>query len=361
MNEELRQRLGSLWIMGIMGRSNEEKLAATREALDLAQASGDLDAIFDAKLYHAGSTIVAGYADQAMPLFAWCLAHFEQDPQRFQRERDSLLRQFKRTLQKADEFPQLSLEQIEGMRTQMGEMLRQGGYSLRTLYYTKMTFGMAIGDRAAAADAYERYADLAPDDMGDCATCELNNELDYLIFQGDFEQALQVGGPILRGEQTCAQVPHYTFGYVLRPLALLGSHNEADDYQSRGYELIRSSTGFLSALPHHLAYLSHRGQYDAALQIFENHLPEALDSRQLRGKHHFYLATQLMLTRLAEERPTVTFRPPQHFPLYQPSGEYAVADLIAWLESETAPLAEQFNQRNGNQYFTHELVDRLNY
>ena len=172
---------------------------------------------------------------------------------------------------------------------------------------------------------------------------------------------VEAAEPALAGRVTCEEVPHRTLNYVLRPLALLGRHDEADAHQKKGYRLIRGNPSFLRYVALQIAYLTHRERHRTAVNMFQRHLAWALATFELRSQYMFDLAAIRLLGQLADRRPTAKLNLPQAFPLFDPSGQYELAPLIGWFKDRSRALAERFDARNGNDFFSREMVERLAY
>ncbi|PQO39977.1 hypothetical protein [Blastopirellula marina] len=339
----------------------EMKLRLLEEAANMAETGRDVDLLFHIKMNVVSAAVMGGHLEKGMPAFAWCLAQYQADPERFSHSEFDILWNFKNILHSVDEFPQLALDQVEALRDQMAALYRASGFNMRPVHYTKLIFAMRAGDFAQAADSFADYQAAGRDPMADCLACEADSDAEYFMLIGENEQALKAGAKPLSGTLKCEEVPNRTLNNMLRPLALLGRYEEADRYQKKGYRLIKSNPVFLGHVGLQIAYLNHSEQETTALKMFETHLPVALDTFQLRSRCFFYYAAKHLLERLAKQDAALKLILPQAFPLYQESGEYEVAALIAWLDDQLQPVAAQFDQRNGNQYHSRELAELLQY
>ncbi|PQO39975.1 hypothetical protein [Blastopirellula marina] len=361
MNDSLRERINQLWREAYHLPFGEVKVRVLEESLALTESLRDVDAIFIARLQLAAAGTASGHPEKAIPAYAWCLARFEEDPQRFQQHEHHLLWFFKNILHSVDEFPRLTLEQIEDLRTQMTSIYRRFGRNMRPVHYTRFVFSLRIGDLRQAAESLELYSAIPRDELADCLACEADSEAEYYAFIGDMEKTLATAGPNLRQERTCAEVPHRIYCQVLKPLALLGRYEEADEYQRKGYRLIRNNPTFLYHIAFQIAYLVHRNRLTSAVRMFEQHLATAIETHQLRSRFYFYAAAQHLLTQVAQKKSSQKLNLPQAFPLYSDSQEYDLATLIAWLDAELGALGPQFDARNRTNYFTQEIAAQLVY
>lgn len=361
MNAPVRERINELWREACDLSYGELQVSLYEQAISLAEELRDLEAIFVARFYVMRVGFFCGHAEKSLTQFAWCLAQYEQDPQRFAQFYDSLLFNFLNVLVCTDEFPQISMEQIEGLRAQMKSHYQQRGMSLRSLYATKLLFATRAGDIAAANDVLPLYLDSPSGDLSHARTAEIDIECEYYEFIREMQTAIKIAESNLRQRNDRAEVPHRAMAYVLRPLATLGRYDEADDYQRRGYRLIRNNPTFLLHFGMHMSYLVHRGRVDDALRIFERHLSAALETRLLRSQYLFYLGARRALTAAAEHVAVWDLNLPQTFPLFTETGRYDLVELIAWIDGVIQPLGARFDERNGVRYFTQGLIERFTY
>ncbi|MCO6042556.1 hypothetical protein NG895_01420 [Aeoliella sp. ICT_H6.2] len=361
MSEDTLERIEDLVDEAMQLPHGEVQVRLLDEAVRLADIVRDQDVMFATRIYLVDSGVFSGHFEKSLPAFAWCLAQFEQDPQRYRDQERTLLWYFKNVLHNADELPQLTREQVEELRGQMARLYGQCGYNMRPVHYTRLVFAIRIGDRQLAEESFANYRAVRRDSMADCIACEADSEVEYFEFIDEPEQALKTAGPSLQGRLTCAEVPHRTYSYVLRPLAVLGRYEEADEYHRKGYRLIRNNPAFLRHVAWHMAFLMHRGKQSSAVRMLERHLSWAIDTFHLGARYLFYVSSRRTLAWLAENSDTAKLDLPKSFPAYRPSGDYDLAELIAWFDSQLAELGARFDARNQNDFFTRNLVERLQY
>ncbi|PQO38831.1 hypothetical protein C5Y96_02885 [Blastopirellula marina] len=361
MSEELGDQIYDLQMQAYNLPTGDTQLRLYEEALRLAEQTRDLDIIFEARIFVAGAAGFSGHEEKAMAALGWCLATFEKNEDRLQEHAFDLLWAFKNFLSSIGDLPQVSQEQFDQLLAQMESLYKRFGYNMRTVHFVRMYFGIMIGNRAMSMESHAKYVAIPRDEMAHCLACEADAEMSYYSFLGDPKTAIKVVSKILSGKQSCAHIPHRTFSGILRPLAMLQRYDEADNYQKRGYRLIRTNRDFLDLVGEQIAYLLHRGKTVAAIRMFERHLAWGLETHELSARFIFYTASKHLFTALPRRKPTRKLSLPTSFPLYEESSEYDVAQLIDWLERETSSLAVTFDRRNGNDYFSNELPTRLKY
>ena len=131
----------------------EAQVRIVEEAVRLADATQDLDWMFDARKQLIEAATFAGHTEKMYPAFAWCLSQYEKTPERFGYHEYELLWYFKWALGNVCEVPQLSMDKIEAMFEQMSKMYRDCGYNQRPVLNLKASLAQASGYR----DEEEKY------------------------------------------------------------------------------------------------------------------------------------------------------------------------------------------------------------
>jgi hypothetical protein len=339
----------------------DAKIKLLEEALRYADLSQDKDAMFDARMELIQAATFGGRIELALNAFAWTLAQYESDNQRYEHYHHDLLWDFKWILGNVDQMPDISQEDTERLFERMREHYAAAGYNMRPIENLRFTLADAAGENDEAAKALKLARSIPRDDMADCEACEADQVTDYYAGIDEYEKAVESAGPNLRGERVCGEVPHRTYGHVLRPLAKLGRTKEADEYQRKGYRLIRGNPEFLGQVALHIAYLSHRGRIRAAVGTFSRHLEWSIDTHSLGSRLNFLFASLGLLRRLRKDKQQVKLKIPKAFELYTSDGKYDLDELIAWLDKESQELAQRFDKRNGNSCHREELPRLFDY
>jgi hypothetical protein len=255
-----------------------------------------------------------------------------------------------------DGFPQLSRQQLEDMFDDMRRRYERAGAGLRAVHKLACKCAMAMGD-VDLARRHQRLWRTTPAGAGnDCAACERNDQVNYLIFVGKDDRAIEHAAPILLGRLVCGEIPHITLAHILLPLLRLGRVEEAAVWHQRGYRLVRTNREFLAEVGRHLRFLALTDNWGPGLRMFESHLAWAVETFDLSRRFEFYLAAHLLLDRLHDAgRSTLDLRLPRSVPMFDEKGHYDTVALRTWLAQECRTLAARFDARNGNDYFTRRL------
>ncbi|QRK08987.1 hypothetical protein JQX13_02105 [Archangium violaceum] len=334
----------------------EAKVMALEEAARLADAHGDVPLAFEVRDALIDAATFGGFPDRALVAFAWCRGQQQRDPERFSPEQ--LLWKQKWVVGRLDEFPHISRKQIEGALDDVEQCFAKAGAGQRALLKLRYQAARDMGDDALAGSLWARWVETPRDHLTDCRACELDDELDHHIDQGEYDVVLHKARPLLEGRSTCAEVPHLTLGSVLYPLFKLGRLEQARDSHLRGYALVQRNREFLATVGEHLEFLTLTVNVEWGLKLFERHLGWALEHASHRDRFTFLSAALAFMERvLAEGRERVALSLPRTFPLYSPEGSYETRALRGWLASQAEGIAAKFDARNGTNRF-HKLLAR---
>jgi hypothetical protein len=330
------------------------KLAVLEEAVRIADARQLLDLGFRLRKDLIRTATFTGAKEKALVAFSWRLAQCDRHPDQFPEE--DLLWEYKWVVDSVTDYPQISRQQIGDMLADMDRRYERNGRGRRAVYKLRCQTAKAMGLVEEARQA-QRLWRAAPVGRGnDCPACERNHQVEYLLFVGKEERALELAEPILRGRLRCAEIPHETYPAMLLPLVRLGRLDEAVQYHLQGYRLVADNAEFLWPAARHLRFLAVTLNLDRAVHLFEKHLPWAVETLALSRRFEFYQSARLLLDLLRETRhDTLAVHLPRALPVAHAERSYRVADLAAFFDEQCRELAERFNARNGNDHFTRRL------
>jgi hypothetical protein len=356
MTAATREQVWELILRAYRMGEGDAKIALLEEAARIADICGEFKLSFDARdnLIHAAT--FGGAPEKALVAFSWMLAHYDRG------ERDEIVEltvlwQYKWILDSIANFPQISKAQILGMLDDMAARYTRAGYSLRPNYLMRNRL-YKFWDKAEAARYFHKGHETPRDEMSDCRTCELNDEVSFALRAGDDARAVALASPIIERRMSCSSIPKNTFAHLLLPLVRLGRMDEAVSLHLEGYRLVSlAAKASLSSAAEHLEFLVVTGNFDRAVRIFEKHLADACALADAATKFDYYLASWFLLEQLVERgRATLNLqRLPRGLPLYEESGTYSVARLGAWFLSECEALAARFDARNESDYYTESI------
>jgi len=336
-----------------------EKVTLLEEAVRLADLEQDTDLAYEARRELVDAATYGGQAEKAMTAFAWCLQHHDTHPDQYWSY--EILWRYKWILNAARGFPQIPLARVLELHADFERRVRAEGAGARVIPYFRMHLAIHLGNHDEARAQYTLWQFAGRDFLSDCAACEANSEIDYHVFQGHDDKALQKAQPILQGKLSCAHVPHSTHAKLLEPLVRLGRVDDAMGHHATGYPMIQGDVDFLPQHGQHLSFLALTGNLERARELYERHVDWALRSNELDDRFTFLTHALVWLRQLQQHgvsRERLAL--PSHHPLRQPGeSDYDVTALLAWHEREAKALADRFDQRNGTTAFRDRVTRRL--
>jgi hypothetical protein len=242
----------------------------------------------------------------------------------------------------------------------MEERYKRVGSTLRGVHLLRRNVALRMGDRPAGAAAHHKWLHSMRDRLSDGLANEQDFLVEYLVFVGQYEEAITQAAPLLTGRFRRSYEPTSTYPELLLPLLRLGKVEEALGYHRQGWPLVarKPTQHYLTEYADHLTFLALTDNWARGLQIVGRVLPAALATVSLSLRFDFILSALLFFERLAESgQDAVKLRLPAGFPLHQDQGEYRPADLLPWLRQQADDLAGRFDARNGNAFFRDRLAE----
>ena len=157
-------------------------MALIEEAIRIADVLNDVPLSFEARRELMEVANRAGYPDQLLVSFSWCLARADEDPQRF--DMRQLLTHYRSVLHSLYVFPQVSAEQVLAMNDDFERRLVQQGFSPRMGRYTRWYNLMKLGRLAEAEPELEKWRKLPRDWFSDSAMREWFYQIEFLVLLG---------------------------------------------------------------------------------------------------------------------------------------------------------------------------------
>jgi len=334
-----------------------EKVAMHEEIVRIVDGQGDEQLSYSARIELIEAANTAGMHDRAMVAFSWCLARHDKMKEAI--DLHELLWYFKWILQSVTRIAAVDGAKIIALEDDMAKRLAATGHSPRPIEYIRCINRVRMGDLKMAQRDFERWQAAKRDEMADCRACELDNEVEYYAALGDDEQALKIGTPLVTGKKRgCAEVPHHTFGKLVRPLLRLGRIDEAGERFTASMRRIRGNMNFLAGVAEEMLYLVRVGERVKLVRLLDKHLPMMTESVDDNARCRFYKATALGLEMLAshssKKQKLVV---PSSLACHREDHTYEPAELAGWFHGEAERLATVFDARNGNDTYQKLLAE----
>jgi len=357
LSEDWRAQYDDLLRRARRLRHGKSQVDLLEEAVRLADLHHDDDRGFSARIELTSDATFSGFPEKALVAFGWCRAKCEKDPERFAERR--LAWNNKLILHNLMTFPQITRAQIDDALADMEKRWQRCGLSMRPYHMFRAIYALELG-RPDLHEHYAKWWKAKRDSMADCQACELDSRIMFLVEWRDYEEAIREAAPIVNGRMSCAEVPHRTLARLLLPALRLGMHDEAAEFQRRGERLIEANLQLLQHAGSHVTYLVLTKNPTHALEMFERHVPNALESFDKQQRFRFHLGARVLFRSLLRAKVEhVKLRVPEAFPIEpetRESDSFSVARVSEWIDGQCLDLATRFDRRNGTDACTREIA-----
>ncbi|MFD8812491.1 tetratricopeptide repeat protein, partial [Streptomyces sp. NPDC059627] len=249
--------------------------------------------------------------------------------------------------------PHVPLASIEKWLGEMEHRYRLAGHSERAVRSAEFSVAGHIGDLPRAERAYAAWLAADRDRMADCHACELHGQGGWQLKNGRDAEALELWGPVLDGEFSCAHEPHTVLASSLAPLLRLGRVDEARAHHLRGFRLVRPMESMRGAFADHVEFCALTGNEARGLELLAERPAYFTDTGQPRSRMEFLAVVALLMDRL-----TGLGLGGQQVP--GPAGRaWTAGELAGHARAEALELAARFDARNGTSYVGDQLRERM--
>ncbi|MEW1645563.1 tetratricopeptide repeat protein [Streptomyces sp. NPDC091219] len=240
--------------------------------------------------------------------------------------------------------PHIPLASIEKWLGEMEHRYRLAGHSERAVRSAEFSVASHVGDLARAERAYSAWLAADRDTMADCHACELHTQGEWQVQRERDGEALELWGPVLEGEFTCAHEPHTVLASSLAPLLRLGRAEEARANHLRGFRLVRPMESMRGAYADHVEFCALSGNEARGLELLAERPAYFTDSGNPRSALDFLSVVALLMDRLTD-----LGLGDQEVP--GPAGRtWTAGELAVHARAEALSLAARFDGRNGTKH-----------
>lgn len=331
----------------------KDKVRLLKQAAAIADANDDIEWGYDIRLQLIRECYFIANSTDLVNHFSWIVNAYEMHPDWF--DESDFLWQYKWILGEMYSNPQVSMEQIEAIMDDFKTRLQRNGYGLRP-YYDRLYEEALTLEQLDKAKEYLDLRNAAPDDaMGSCPACTLDNELDYYLLTGRFDEAYHRAQPLLDKQIACTHVPARTFCALTYYADKAGKPDLAAELCERAeaeMELLLNDENLVTPAGMLIGYLLAHDPAKAWAYL-EKSLPWYLDDDAYsRYDYAFHLVEGLQAI---PPSTVVTLHLPTEFEGYTPAHTYTAAALLDYFTREARHQAAAFDARNGCPAFTRRL------
>lgn len=248
-----------------LGDQNPEVIPILQRVIAAADVYQDIEVGVEARDLMIEATVYNGQMKKALQAFAWLIKKYEEKSP-FVSTYD-ILWKYKWIAGDTCGILAISKEQIENLLVDMKTKFQENGFSLRPYYKTVAIAAEEMGDAETAADYFEKWQATPADYMNDCVACETNDVAHHHYFTGDSQKAIQAAQPVINGKQSCAEIPHLTYGFAALAFLDIDQPDQAAACFSKGYPLVRQEPEYLKTIGQFVSYQYQIGDLVKAKEI----------------------------------------------------------------------------------------------
>ena len=235
-----------------------------------------------------------------------------------------VLWKYKWLLGTSKDFYQVSIKQFETISGDMKRRFLEAGYSLRPYYVYQFDFYKYI-NWEKAEHYYQEFKKCKRDGMCDCAACERNDEVEYLLECGNIDQAKKKAKVLFDKRMTCVEIPEATYGKFLHYYNIQLCKGERDCLQEAEKcckevkDAVHRRGIILEFFGDVMLFYALTNQ-EKALDWFKHYWSHYETDRNPIYKLYFAFGMMRFAKKLQEEKDTYRMKLPNDFPLYQKDG-----------------------------------------
>lgn len=342
--------LDTLWDEAEELPEGPAKLTLQEEVIRRADAANDVDAAFRFRVDLMGTALNVGRGDVMGVAFSWCVAKYDEDPDRFGSDFDLLWR-YRWVISELCEYHYIPLAHLDALVADMRARYERAGVSLRAFHLLRLNVAHQLWGPAVAAECHRAWRQAPTDAYADDRLTERVFDMTYDDDCGRPAGVIAKGRRLLKSPGLSEFHAAKVRTRMLVPLTLAGEAEEATAYQRASVRRICQTPRFSYDRGEHIKFLALTGDLTAAVKLVEDFLPLAADWIDPWGQFRFYGAAAFLFRRVAAAgRRVRRLRvPPTTSPVGRPDTT-APAELADWFGGKAGALADLFEARSPTGY-----------
>ncbi|MBE9591542.1 hypothetical protein IM753_11315 [Moraxella sp. K127] len=196
----------------------------------------------------------------------------------------------------------------------------------RSLYKSIVMQGIKRGDCQLVEMHLDKWINAEENDFDDCWACQVDDIIRAYVFLGEHDKALEWSEQILNGSVKCGEVPHVTNSLIAQAYFYTNQIDKTKELLGSGYKLVKGQGQFIRPIAEFMRVAILLGDVDKAVQIYQ-------DSRHLFDQCESLF--QKMLFTIEASKLDIPEK--------------------STLLTEARRLAQDFDKRNENDYYTLQL------
>ncbi len=317
----------------------DAKLGVAERLVEISRDTGLLSLEYHARLLLVSCLTFIGQKDRCLVEFAWLLGKYDSDPDYYNEFLRSLLWRYKWMVSTLQDYPQFSLQDIEGRFDDIERRFVAAGYDLGAVWKQRCYVAMGVFNDDDVRSTFAKWQMGGNDEQSDCYACEVHFQTKYHLYFGELDEALKSARPLIDGEASCESIPHGTFNELA---VALDSHSPdlARELHRRGWTLISERIeGFAEDWAMHVEYAA-------------RHLPDEVAG--MVSPHYAHVQGDTPWTRCFVESAAIR--------AFETVGEVQVVGgetldqaSVATIRADLTQTLSAFDARNGNTGMSEKL------
>lgn len=343
----------------------DERVHLFKEAVRLSDEAQNRQFSFFSRIGLCDAAVFSGYSELLLIHFPWLEAASLEDPVQFPADEYKWMYSWMVIIMSY--APEISRDIIERVMAKLLQVFDESGRTHRTALEIERTVAVLLGDKARAKDLQAAYelTDL-PSEMAilfgaaNHPAIELHNEGFFYQRMGNHEKALKILERVTSREVYFELSFPYSISAALNSQMHLGLAEAAKETFHTGLRLIRGQKKYKNLQPEFLTYLALYGKPEEAVAFLERHILNWEQSRLGQERLDYFRSAAILMRELNRQGiDSISVQLPEIHPDFRADGRYPTPVLQTAYEKRGADLAQAFNRRNDNEFYSQTWASSL--
>ncbi len=332
------------------------KISLLEQAVRIADTHNDVPLAYHCRQELLTAAIFGGRPELLIIHFSWSVAKFDENPDDY--DMFDLLWKFKWICHAGNDFPSVSAEQVESILADFKRRLDLLQLGLHPYLSTRLKVCLECGRLDEMADLIHQLESTPRTSLSDCHACVDNLCVQAFLELEQQELALHSFESLITSRRSCVEVPLVTYSKLFPVWLQRGEIELAAKYHAKSFSKICRNPEYLESLAEHLSYLVATEDWTKAAKAvrvgfdYWSHATSMADRWFFLNRLIPYL-NQSQSRQLKQVRLNV----PSEISVSSVKGKCDVSELLGWAVPLRDELAKQFDERNGNDYFTRRALE----
>ncbi|MCR5723244.1 MAG: hypothetical protein K6G72_12995 [Lachnospiraceae bacterium] len=338
----------------------EERLELYRAAIKEADEDGDFLYRFYRRTDYISESVFHSDGMEALVVFPKAMQIFDEEAAKGLTDAEDckeLMWSFKYLLDACRSYYQVGVKQFEDFLEEYKKRCLAYGFSLRTYYRIMMDFYRRV-DSEKEAEGFNNFPKGTRDRLSDCAACDLNSEVEYLLYHGERKAAREKAQKLFSRIMHCSEVPEITYeAFTLDSCKRIAGGEivnieEAEEMCLNYANGIRYRNKAVDGFGIPMLYYALTGS-NKALPWFKKYSTTFESFRGPVYKFYFAMGAVAFLNSLGKENYKMKLN--TDYPFYNEDNVYNVKQLAEYYYKFALDVATKLDGRNGTDSFKKEL------